>query len=53
MKAIVFMLFGNYFFGEFVLIIPYGIVFFLLLLIPKIELNKREGKPIPNHSNNN
>ncbi|WP_457947350.1 O-antigen polymerase [Enterobacter mori] len=53
MKAIIFMLFGNYFFGEFVLIIPYGIVLFLLLLIPKVEVKRIEAKPIPNHFNNN
>lgn len=45
MKAIVFMLFGNYFFGEFVLIIPYLIVLFLLLLIRKVEPRRIENTP--------
>lgn len=48
MKAIVFMLFGNYFFGEFVLIIPYLVVLFLLLLISKVDFRDIENEP--NHS---
>lgn len=37
MKAVIFMFFGNYFFGEFVLTIPYLIVLFMLLLVRTMD----------------
>ncbi|WP_061276634.1 O-antigen polymerase [Cedecea neteri] len=38
MKAVVFMFFGNYFFGELVLIFPYLLIFFFLTMMKTINI---------------
>lgn len=44
MKPILFMFFGNYFFGEFVFMIPYVMIFILVLNVKTTTLNENERR---------